>query len=202
MISINSLKINESSNAIDVDVSTTSGNTITQVLLWDIKTFKDYSQAIDLSHLLDGTDETEVFSIPASELNLTNISGLFFIEFESDEIIVPDDCNQDSNTALGVVSNFIKYHECLLNRVLKIDIKDCNEIINNCDNCNKNILFLSTLINSLNSTIKFAFYEEAIRITEVLEDICDTCHTCPDYENIKLINGLGFGTFNNSIILI
>ena len=194
MITINYLRINEDATQIDVTVSTTVGNTITQVLLWDIKTFKVYSQAIDLSHLLTGGSETETFSIPASELNLEYLSGIFFLEFK--------DSDSSSNSVLGVASNFIKYHECLLEKVLKIDLEGCIKKSDNCDNCNKNIFSLSTLINALTISIQHGFYEEAARISNVVEDMCDICYLCPDYKNTKLINGLGFGTFDNSIRLL
>lgn len=186
MVSINSLKINESSNSIDVDVNTTVGNIINQVLLWDIKTFKDYSEAVRLSSFLTNTDEKEVFSIPASNLDLTNITGLFFLEFTSNE---PTD-----NISLGVVSNFIPYYECLLNKALKVEVKSC---VNDYD-----LLLLSALINSLNSAIKSGFYEESVKLIEKIEDLCDVCYNCIDYENTKLVNGLGFGTIDNSVILV
>lgn len=204
MISINTLKIDEFASKIIVDISTTVGNTITKVLVWNSETFKDYNQAIDLSSLLDGSDETESFSIFAQEhLGIEKITGLWFVEFESDEVIIPDDCANNTNTALGVTANLIPYHECILNKLLKTDVDGCKPIINNeCDECAGNVYYINTLLTTLRDAIKFGFYEEAVRIIGDLDDLCDVCHTCPDYGNTLLINGLGFGTQNNSIILI
>lgn len=201
MISINTIKIDEFAAKIDVNISTTTGNNITKVLLWTSDTFKDYTKAIDFSSKLDGSDNTETFSIHASELELTKITGLYFLEFESNEVIVPGDNN--SNVALGVTANFIQYHECVLNKLLKIEVDGCKPVINTeCDECEGNVPFISSLLQALKEAVKFGFYEEAIKIIKNLDDLCDICHTCPDYGNTLLINGLGFGTENNSIILI
>ena len=109
MITLNSLKIDTLYANINVDVATTVGNLITKMLLFTVDTYKDYSKAINLSHLLDGTDETEVLTIPASEIDadLEKIHGVFWLEFTSDEVIVPEDCDNDSNKVIGIVSNFI-----------------------------------------------------------------------------------------------
>lgn len=201
MVSINTLQIDTFAEKIDVDVSTTSGNTITNVYVWKSEDFKDYSKAIDLSSLLEGTDETESFAIFAQEhLNVEKITGLWFIEFQSDEDIVPDDCSNNSNTAIGVVANLIPYHECVLNKLLSIEVDDCKPVVeDNCDECSGNIYYINTLLTALNEAIRFGYYEEAIRIIKNLDDLCDVCHTCPDYGDTLLINGLGFATINNSI---
>ena len=63
MISINTLKIDEFAEKIIVDISASPGNKIVKVLLWNNNTFKDYTKALDLSELLESSDETESFSI-------------------------------------------------------------------------------------------------------------------------------------------
>lgn len=185
MININELKINDVATEISVDVDTTVSNVFTQVLLWTTATFKDIPSAIDLSHLLAGTDETEVFTIPASELGVSKIEGLFWVEFTTDE---PD-------TKLGVVSNFIPYYECLLNKTMASGI-------NSCKTTNPEITYINVLIEVLNQTIQTGFYEEAVKISDELDKICAICATCPSYSDTLLVNGLGFGTIDNAITLI
>lgn len=201
MISINLLQIDEFAEKINVDVNTTSGNKITKVYVWSSDTFKDYSKAIDLSSLIDGSDNTESFSIFAQEhLGVEKIVGLWFVEFESDEEIIPDNCIDNSNTGLGVVANLIPYHECVLNKLLAIEVDDCKPVINDgCDECSGNIYYINTLVTTLKDAIQFGYYEEAIRIIKTLDDLCDVCHTCPGYGDTLLINGLGFSTINNSL---
>lgn len=205
MISINVLQINEFATKIDVNVSTAVGSNITQVLLWDSTTFKNYSKAIDLSSLLEGTTETENFAIDASLIGVKKFSGLYFIEFTSNEVIVPDDCVNNINTGLGIVANLIPYHECILDKVMSIEIKGCKQIElggSECSECSEQLLFINTLLQSVYSSIKFGFYEEAIKILNNLNELCEICNTCPDYGNTLLINGLGFGVQNNSIIQV
>lgn len=201
MITINSLKIDQVYENINVDVVTPVGSEIIKMLVFTKDTYKDYSKAIDLSSLLSSTTNTEVLTIPASALGLEKLNGVFFIEFESNEVIVPTDLI-DSNVTLGLVSNFIKYHNCLLERVLTLDIIGCEQVKEDCVECNKNLPFISTLLQSLNLSITFGNYEESIKILNMLDDMCDICHTCPEYGDTLLLNGLGFGTVDNTIISI
>lgn len=201
MISINNLKIDVFAEKIDVDVNTVPGNTITKVLAWNSSTFKDYGQSIDLSSLLDGSDNTESFSISAELLGVEKITGIWYIEFESDEVVVPGDNN--SNIALGITANLIPYHECVLNKVLNTKIKNCEVVATDgCGDCVSNLFYINTLVNSLDMAINGGFYEVVNRTVKALDDLCDICHTCPDYGDTLLINGLGYGTVNNSIVNI
>ena len=185
MITIKNLKINNDSSKINVNVETVKDKKFTKVLLWDFKTFKDYTKAIDLSSLLTvaaSRNNIETFEIVPSNINQTSFLGLFFLEFSDD----------NKQKKIGLVSNFIKYYECLLDKTLKIDLKNKND----------DTFYLSTLLNTLNSTVKWGFYTEAISIIKTLEELCEICSTCPDYKNNKLVNGLGFGITDNSIVTV
>lgn len=208
MITINSITINSFSDKIDVSVTVSPGtNSIITLLFWTHETFKNYSKAIDLSHLVPlGSvtlgGKTYTFSIPNSEVNLPNFNGLYFLEFASSLSAPPENCIENSNKALGIAANYIAYSECLLDKVLALDIKGCNEVEPECNGCKDNVEFISTLINSLYLATKYGYYTEAIKIIKSIEDKCGICHSCPNYGNTLLINGYGFGTVNNSIIQI
>lgn len=212
MLIINSITIDEFSTRINVDVTGTLVNgmvspqvysQITQVLLWTSETFKDYTKAIDVTSFVTApVNGNYSFSIPAEDIELPNMNGIFFLEFTTDTTLPPENCIEDSNIALGIAANLIKYHECLLNKVMKMDIKGCKKVESQCEECEEDLLYLSVLIEAIYTTVKFGFYEEAVKIMGALDDICDICHSCPDYKNTRLINGYGFGTVNNAIILI
>lgn len=192
---INSLRIDEFGLNIDVSISMENSETITKILFWDTVTYKDPAQAIDLTYLTEGGEtQTYVFSIPASAVGLEYYSKMFFIEFTSDA--------EENNVVLGVTSNFIKYYECLINKTLSIDSKGCEQLMQDCIDCESGFLFISVLLNTLNASILSGCYEEAIKILENLDDMCELCHECPQYEDVSLTHGLGFGTFDNSVILI
>jgi len=204
MITINTLQIDELADKITVNVSAPTGNRITRIYAWNSETFKDYSQAIDLSSYIDPSTETQSFSIFAVQnLEVEKITGLWFFEFESDEVVAQDDCNPDSNKRIGVVANLIPYHECILNKLLATEIEDCKPVIQtDCDECSGNIYYINALLTTLQDAILFGYYEEAIRIVKNLDDLCDICNTCPDYGDTLLVNGLGFSTVNNRVSAI
>ncbi len=198
MTTINFLKLSDFSNSIEVDAVIPVDFSSSRLLFWDAHTFKDYDRAVDLSDLIDGTGNNANFYIKAEDVNLKVFSGLFFLEFSE----YNTDTNSYEGNTLGLVSNFMEYHECLLNKVLGIDIDHCKKVSFDCDECHKNIYFLSVLIDALGKSISMGFYQEAIHIILKIEGLCDTCSTCPDYGNINIINGLGYGMKDNNIILM
>ena len=202
MIIINSLNINELSDKIEVDISASVGEVFTTVLVWNSSTYKDPSQAIDVSSLLTATSENEVFDIPASMLGVTNILGVWFIEFTTDEVIIPGACCQD-NVRLGIVSNLTPYHLCILNGVMNMKIDGCSgKAIDGCAECNSETLYKQTLLDSLYFALGYGYYDEAIKLIGILDEICEVCNTCPDYGDTVLLTGSGHGVFNNILKLL
>lgn len=201
MITINSLKLDDITSKIDVDVSTTPGNIFTEVKVWSY--LQTESDAFDVSELLAQVSENEIFAIPAELLEVEDISGLYFVKFETDEIIVPTDCNADNNTSTGIVANLLPYYECVLNKVLAINIIGCKEsIVENCSDCTQNTYDLDMYLNGLKFAISYGYYEEGIRLMKILDEECEVCNTCPSYGDSLLVNGTGYGVENNTIILI
>jgi hypothetical protein len=203
MVIINQLNIDVLAENIVVDVATTPGNVFTSILIWTSDTFQVLSEAIDVSSYIVGTDETEAFSIPASALGLTKLSGLFFIEFTTDEEV--EECCPDTNKRLAIVSNFIKYHECILNNLLSAEIDDCGLKCGGCDDCedcSNKIVSTNLYLQGLYIAIQQGFYQEAIDIIKILDELCEVCHSCPDYGNAILLAGGGFGIYNNALTLL
>lgn len=200
MININSVVIDELSSKININISATE---LVQVLFWKHEDFQDYTKAIDVSHLIpENIDGSYTFAINKFDVNLESFNGLFFLEFVFNQEDQEGQCDNESNRRIAVAANLISYHECLLNKVLSADINGCKQKKSNCVECEQNMLYIQVLISSLYSAIRFGFYEEAIRILETLNEMCEICNTCPPYGDTKLINGYGFGTVNNSVILM
>lgn len=205
MITINKFQINSTETAIDVKVTTDTGFTITSALVWTDETFKDYSKAIDVSSLLSQTTNTEVFSIPATMLNETRLTGIYFIEFESNSTI-EEECSECDNP-LGVAASLLCFQECLLNKVLKYNVCDpcsCDDMI--CDIANTHLIF-SALIKAL----EFGYYGEAVDLLADLKILCDCetgceecssgCSDCGTLPTPSFKSGLNYGTLNNTLIL-
>lgn len=204
MVTINSVTIN-SNYSIVVDVSTTVGHHITKVLLWTMDTFKDYSKALDFSFLLDGTTNQENFFITANQIDpdSNSLGGIFFLEFTSDED--PFECLDNSNMNVAVVANTVPYQECLLNKVLSTQIAACDEKQDECIECqekSQDVRYVSTLLRTLDIAIRFGYLEETIKIFKELNKVCEICHDCPDFGSTDLVAGYGYGTVDNSIILV
>jgi len=175
MININTLQLNATYDAIDVNITTTTGNLFSKVLFWTADTFKDTSKAVDLSTLLAGTSETESFSIALTDLvsiNLASFSGLFFIEFSSDD---------GGSPLTGVVGDLTEYHDCLIDDVLSIDINDCSalvkcsEVVDTCDN---NIYYLNALFNNVYRALTSGYFDEAAKLFIKIEGITESCTNC------------------------
>jgi len=205
MVIINQLNIDALAENIVVDVATTPGNVFTSILIWTSDTFQVLIDAIDVSSYIVGTDETENILIPASALSLIKLSGLFFIELTTDEVVEPGDCCPDINKRLAVVSNFIKYHECILNKLLKAEIDECGLKCGGCDDCEdcaSKIVTTQMYLQGLYIAVQQGFYQEAIDIIKILDELCEVCHSCPDYGNAILLAGGGFGVYNNALTLL
>ena len=185
-ILINSLVINSASSEISVDVITT-GSTITNLYAY-IK----YSNAdiVDLSTLIDVSG---IFTITAEDLGVTKISDILYLEFISDDTT--------GNTQLGLVANFLAYHECLLNKTLSVDIKGCDEVVyDGCPECEGNLMLTSIVLDSVYDSLNLGYYDEADDIVTALKDLCEVCSTCPDSSVLTAIDGYGFKTVGNAII--
>lgn len=193
MISIDKLFISKDLKNIHVNISSNNNSSkFTKVFIWNSETFRDYSKAIDVSELLSKSSNKEEFLISAETLGVQLINGLYFIEFRNDA----------KNQTLGVVANLFAYRECLLNKVISIEISGCGHVKSECENCTQNICLLNTLIDNLGTAILQGFVEEAAKIVKDIEGMCDVCHTCPDYNNTKSFHGegLGYQIINNEIL--
>lgn len=192
MISVKEIRINELSNTIKVIVE--SDSILNYVGFADKDGFKDQTY-LDLSLLMPTPTAGQYsFDITKEDAELSNFNGVFFLKFG-------DNTTAPNNTKLGVAANLIDYADCLLSKTLKITTKGCGEANNDCEGCKGNASFVATLIEALNAAIVFGYLDEAVRITETLDEICDTCQGCPSQSELYL-NGYGYGIINGNITLL
>jgi len=202
MVNINTFKIDDFGTNILVDVSVPVGQLVTTAKIWKSSDYKSNTTYIDVSDLLLNQSEVENFTIPAEKLGLSYISGLYIAEFTSDEVIAIDECC-NSNNATGVIANFVQYEECILNKAMSAKIDGCNQlIVSGCESCGDNLLYASMFLSSLHAAVRNGFYNEANTIITQLNEMCEICNTCPTYANTQIVNGTGYGTVNNTIILV
>lgn len=210
MIYINNFTISSDGLSINVNVETTPGETITSALVWSDSTFKDYSQAIDISSYLEQASNTESFILPASVFGVSKLDGIYFIEFQTSSS-EEDECENCSNT-LGIAASLICFKECLLNKVLELSVCDGFKSKNSCnDTLMCDIINISTIIDALCTSLEFGYYQEALNFLETLRKLCDcsegcsnckSCTECDDLPNPNFKSGLDYGTLDNTLILV
>ena len=181
MITINKLQFNKGTNKIDVNVSVPDGDKIVKVSYWMYNTFNDPEKVIDLSYLLAGTSNTEIFSIPLTAIGVTEFKDLHFLEFDSDNVT-------DNPPQIGVVGSLSKYYNCIINKVLTIDISNCDiESITTCkgliDECGNNIYYLNSLLNNINRALHYSYFSEAATLFGKLKELVIDCTNCEDNAN-------------------
>jgi hypothetical protein len=176
------LKIDGDADVILGEVATNDGNGVQAMYAWNSETYKDDAKKIDVSSRLSGNTSLENFTIRAEDLGVNYISGVWAFEF------VPT--NDTETPVSGTVANFIPYNECILARALECVVKGCAIQDDDCGNRSV-LLQASTLLDTLKTALLFGLVEEAIQIQKVLEDLCEICTNCPDYNPSLYYEGFG-----------
>lgn len=196
MIYINNLSINNDKTQLSVDVQTNVGANITKVLLWNENTFKDYTQAIDISFKLEQVNNREVFILTNTDISIGEFSGIFFLEFTSD--YEEEGCSTCSNPVIGVAANFNNIKAYLLHLILEMNV--CKTCPNNYDD----IINIHLASKGINTALSIGYYEEAIFLYKKLKRLIGSKLDCTDCKYLRTpirVNGLTFSTFNNTLIL-
>lgn len=192
MISVKEIRINELSDTIKIIIE--SDSILNYVGFADKDGFKDQTY-LDLSTLIPVLVSGQyLFNITKANVSLSNFNGVFFLKFG-------DNTTAPNHIKSGVAANLIDYADCLLSKTLKITTKGCGEVNNDCEGCKGNASFVATLIEALNSAIMFGYLDEAVRIVETLDSVCNTCQGCPSQSELYL-NGYGYGIIDDNIILL
>lgn len=179
---INWLKIDGDADVVLGEVATNSGNGVQSIYAWNSETYKDDALKIDVSNRLSANTALETFTIRAVDLGVDYITGIWTFEF------VPT-INSES-PVIGTLANLIPYNECILAKALETVVKDCSIQEDNCGNTSV-LLQASTLLDTLKTALLFGLVEEAIQIQKALEDVCEICTLCPDYNPSLYYDGFG-----------
>lgn len=203
MINTSNIKINSDSTKVDILVETTEGNKFTSLLFWTSENFQNVDDAIDLTDLLEKENHIEDFYITPEDVSLTNFVGLFFLEFTTDEINDEPACQYPENVVTVPVGNFTKYHLCILDNIAAIDIQDCEIIYKGkkeCGECQDYLFLMNTMLESLYIATMYGFNEEACRIIENLDELCEDC-TCYNKREIDInLSGIYCSTLEDCTV--
>lgn len=138
------------------------------LLIWSDEGYKDYDMSIDLSYLLNG-NKSQTIVITPELLNKSSSSGVYTAQVED-----------NINLAEALTGVYLKYEECILNKLKEISL---------CDDClereSLSLVNSQTLLVGLKLAVKQGFIEEAKRIRKALDKYCSNdCMTCGKYPNI------------------
>ncbi len=150
---------------IDLEVNVTVGQTVTEILLWTDKTYKDPSKSVDLSSLLAGTSEVESIEISASAAGVTSFDGIYFLQITTSE----------PEVAMTATFNLTQYYVVQAKLIANIDLS--------CLNCNGNfqnaLLFDLYLEATKNSLILGRFQDAITNLNNLIITLetsdCDAC---------------------------
>ena len=198
MAYISIFKVSQNGKELELTVQPSSGSTFTELLLWTQDTYKDYSQAIDLTSHLDTStvSVSQTITISNSDVGESFLSGIYFIEI-SDNSTPSSTCNTCSNTELGVATDLSRFSYCLAQYLCDIDLS--------CANCDANLstaLTMKMYIDNLRDSLQLGNFTTAIQFWANLDKFCSgSCVECGTSLSDVARKGLGFQTLGNELIL-
>jgi hypothetical protein len=158
-------------STISLDVDVTSGQTITQILLWDQDSYKDPSKSVDLSSLLSGSTNSEVFDITAANAKVANFKGIYLLQITTSE----------PEAIIVATLNLTQYYIVQAKLIANIDLS--------CLNCNSNFqnsLLFDMYLEATKQSLVLGRFQDAIDNLKKLIITIDTS-TCDDCNDIEAV---------------
>tara|TARA_B110000902_G_scaffold76035_1_gene90309 strand:+ start:5404 stop:5982 length:579 start_codon:yes stop_codon:yes gene_type:complete len=168
-ISVTRFMVTNNLLSIDLDVEINSGQTVTRLLLWDQKTYRDPSKSVNLTSLLSGSTNTESIVISVSNAGVTKFDGMYFLQIET----------SDSEAVVVATFNMTQYYTVQAKLIANIDLS--------CLNCNtnfQNALLFDLYLEATKQALLLGRYQDAIDNLAKLIITVDTsdCDACNDIE--------------------
>lgn len=178
-IIINNFEILSGGTQLAIDVETTSPNKIVSILLWSVNGFKDYSQAMDISQLLEGVNNKEVLIVNNYDVSIDRFEDIYFMEVQDDKM---DESEQPSDPVLGITYNLSAYYGCLMEYLSDLSANQC-VTCNNSANTDA-VIMVNMMIDTIVKSIEIGYYSQAIETVEKLKKICSLkkCDNCETVE--------------------
>ena len=179
MISVNTININTNADELNIDVSAATGFLVTGLRFWNEENFKDYTTLVNLDYKLENLSENESFTITPNEVGLSSFSGIYFLEFDTDETPM-DECQEESDPLLVVVTNLNKYYKCIAELILKSSVCASNLFDREvCDDNEINKAMSAELImQAILKCLELGQFVEAIELLKKLKLLCKKCSSC------------------------
>jgi hypothetical protein len=170
-ITVKTFMVSNDLATISLDVEVTSGQTVTEILLWDQDTYKNPSTSKNLSSLLSGATNTETFNITASDASLANFSGIYFLQITTSE----------PEAIIVATLNLTQYYIVQAKLIANIDLS--------CLNCNgnfQNALLFDMYLEATKQSLVLGRFQDAIDNLKKLIITVDTSD-CDECNNIEAL---------------
>lgn len=179
MIVVKEASISNNGTSLNINIETATGYNIMSGKLWTADNFKSEINFKDLSLFFSEINNKEIFTVTNSQLELSNLNGIFFLEFTTNEPD-SDECSTCSDSITVVVTNMDRFYKCMSEEILKSDLCQCNLFSSEvCDSnpINKAIT-ISLLIETINQCLELGQFVEAIDLMKKLQKTCSNCTNC------------------------
>tara|TARA_R110000787_G_scaffold24030_1_gene68452 strand:+ start:7418 stop:7999 length:582 start_codon:yes stop_codon:yes gene_type:complete len=168
-ISVTKYMVSNDLATIDFNVEVVSGQTVTELLLWNEASYRDPSKAIDLTSLLSGTGNTESLVILAGDAGVPQFSGMYFLQVTT----------SDLEAAVVATFNMTQYYTVQAKLIANVDLS--------CLNCSanfQNALLFDMYLEATKQALLLGRYQDAIDnlanlIITVDTSNCDDCNDIP-----------------------
>lgn len=170
-ITVKTFMVSNDLATISLDVEVTSGQTVTEILLWDQDTYRDPSTSKNLSSLLSGATNTETFNITANDASLANFSGIYFLQITTSE----------PEAIIVATLNLTQYYIVQAKLIANIDLS--------CLNCNgnfQNALLFDMYLEATKQSLVLGRFQDAIDNLKKLIITVDTSN-CDECNNIEAL---------------
>lgn len=156
---------------IDLDVTITIGETVTELLLWTDQTYKDPAKSINLTTLLNGGSNVESITITAANAGVSSFTGIYFAQITTSE----------PEVLITASVNLTQYYVVQSQLIANIDLS--------CLNCNanfQNALLFDLYLEATKNALILGRFQDAINNLNNLIITIETsdCDSCNDIEAI------------------
>jgi hypothetical protein len=166
---ITSFAISDDNTQLDLTIEDAA--TVASLRLWTDETYKDFSQAIDLSAKLTGS-ATENIVITLADLGIPYFDGIYFIEAED-----PDEL------ALDYVADLTRFKECVLDRIMYLST--CNDCLLDED---IDLFNAYSFYKGLEYALELRLIDEIIALNDALNKYCtENCSICGKFSNVDSV---------------
>ncbi len=167
-IGVTKYMVSNDLGTIDLDVTLDEGDYIAGLLMWTEGTYRDPRQSIDLSHKIDGTNNTLSTELSTADAGVSQFTGIYFLQITTN----------NGEAIVVATMNLTQYYVVQAKVIANINLS--------CLNCNtnfQNALLFDLYLEATKNALLLGRYQDAINNLSKLIITIDTSD-CDECQNI------------------